>query len=404
MALSIFFPSVSGMEAQSHAMSTVSTNIANMRTTGYKSSDTMFYTLLGSNPVVKGNNSGIYSSRADVHGVGYYDRTNVTKQGIIASTGQTYDVAINSTGNAFFLVKDSGGKSYYTRAGNFETRTMDGKTYLITPNGYKVQGFPAAGEGFGPTPEDITINPEAKMPSTPTSNIEIIANVSADMESNAYGLTVYGPNNDGKNMNMVFKKIEGRANAWNVEFSMEDGGTVSGGPFEVQFDEKGGLVSPQNLNLSVQWDEASGGGSNNITIDISKMTQYTGSNQITNISQDGAPSGEFVKTYFDSDGVLKATYTNKKTINIAKLSLVGFEAPDNLEAVSNTMFQANADCGESFFLKGSDNITPEALESSTANVEEDFGKMIVVQRAYSVNASAFTKADEMLQVLVDLKS
>lgn len=68
------------------------------------------------------------------------------------------------------------------------------------------------------------------------------------------------------------------------------------------------------------------------------------------------------------------------------------------------MFQANANCGEAYYLDGSGMITPEALESSTANVEESFSKMIVVQRAYSVNASAFTTADEMLQLLVDLKT
>ena len=39
MALSIFTPSVSGMEAQSHALGTASTNFANMRTVGYKSSE-----------------------------------------------------------------------------------------------------------------------------------------------------------------------------------------------------------------------------------------------------------------------------------------------------------------------------------------------------------------------------
>ena len=48
MALSIFTPSCSGMTAQSRAIETVSTNIANINTTGYKTSQTMFYTLLGS--------------------------------------------------------------------------------------------------------------------------------------------------------------------------------------------------------------------------------------------------------------------------------------------------------------------------------------------------------------------
>ncbi len=405
MALSIFYPSVTGMEAHSHAMSTVSTNIANINTVGYKKQETLFQTLLGSQPVVKGNNSGLSSSRADITGVGTHDRTYVTSMGTIQLTGQTFDVAINSTGNAFFLTKDSGGHSYYTRAGNFETRTMGGTTYLISSNGYKVQGFKANGDGtFAANPEDIIIDPQETMPSNPTSKMDVVANVSANEPNNAYGLTVYGPNNDGRNMNMIFSKVEGKANTWSVDFVIEDGGTVASGPIEVTFNDKGGVVSPKSLDIGIQWNEEAGGGANSLSIDISKMTQYNGSNQITSVSQDGYPSGKFVSCYFDDNGVLKGKYTNEKTVDYAKLTLVGFEAPDNLEAVSNTMFQANANCGEAYYLGSKGMITPEALESSTANVEESFSKMIVVQRAYSVNASAFTTADEMLQLLVDLKT
>ena len=406
MALSMFYPSVTGMEAHSHAMSTVSTNIANINTVGYKKQETLFQTMLGSQPVVKGGgNTGLSSSRTDISGVTAYDRTYVTSMGTIQSTGQTFDVAIQNTGNAFFLVQDSGGYSYYTRAGNFETRTVDGTTYLVTSNGYNVQGFKANEDGtFSANPESITIDPQAVMPSNPTSKMDVIANVAANEASNIYGLTVYGPNNDGKNMNMTFTKVEGKTNTWSVDFAMEDGGTVTGGPIEVVFDSQGAVVSPKTLDINVQWSEEAGGGSNSVSIDISKMTQYDGSNQLTNVWQDGYPSGTFVSCYFDDDGVLKATYTNERTVNLAKLTLVGFEAPDNLYSVSNTMFQANADCGESYYLDGNGMIEPEALESSTANVEEDFSKMIVVQRAYSVNASAFTTTDEMLQLLVDLKT
>ena len=109
MALSLFTPSVTGMDAHSHAMSTISTNIANLNTVGYKKSETMFYTLLGSQPVVKGNNSGLYSSRTDIDGVGYYDRTYVTDQGVVTSAAGSYNAAINGTGNAFFLVNDASG-------------------------------------------------------------------------------------------------------------------------------------------------------------------------------------------------------------------------------------------------------------------------------------------------------
>ena len=192
MALSLFTPSVTGMDAHSHAMSTISTNIANLNTVGYKKSETMFYTLLGSQPVVKGNNSGLYSSRTDIDGVGYYDRTYVTDQGVVTSAAGSYNAAINGTGNAFFLVNDASGKPYYTRAGAFETRTMGGNTYLIAPNGYTVQGFAALeGGGFAASPSDIIINPLAKMPSKPTTKAEVTANVPAsDVDSSSYGITV----------------------------------------------------------------------------------------------------------------------------------------------------------------------------------------------------------------------
>ncbi len=402
MALSLFTPSVTGMDAHSHAMSTISTNIANLNTVGYKKSETMFYTLLGSQPVVKGNNSGLYSSRTDIDGVGYYDRTYVTDQGVVTSAAGSYNAAINGTGNAFFLVNDASGKPYYTRAGAFETRTMGGNTYLIAPNGYTVQGFAALeGGGFAASPSDIIINPLAKMPSKPTTKAEVTANVPAsDVDSSSYGITVYGPNNDGKTMNMVFTKVEGKINTWNVTFNI-DGGTVVSEPVEAVFDSSGQLQTPKNINLTVNWDDDQG--TNNIDLDISHMTQYDGSSGITHVSQDGRESGDFVKSYIDTDGVLKARYSNNQTVNIAKLAIVGFEAPDNLEAVSNTMFQANPNCGDSYFVQ--DNVVqPDALERSNATIEEEFSKMVVIQRAYSLNAQSFTVSDEMVQEVVNIKT
>ena len=133
------------------------------------------------------------------------------------------------------------------------------------------------------------------------------------------------------------------------------------------------------------------------------MTQYDGSSGITHVSQDGRESGDFVKSYIDTDGVLKARYSNNQTVNIAKLAIVGFEAPDNLEAVSNTMFQANPNCGDSYFVQ--DNVVqPDALERSNATIEEEFSKMVVIQRAYSLNAQSFTVSDEMVQEVVNIKT
>lgn len=406
MTIANFMPSVTGMEAYSHALGQVSTNVANINTTGYKSNETMFYTLLGSSPVVKGNQNGISSSKADIDGVGYYDRTAIDKPGTVTATGGNFDVAINGSGNAFFFLRDSANKPYYTRAGDFQTRTENGVTYLISKNGMKVQGFPAvAGGGFGATPENIVITNQEKIPSTPTTKAQVTANVPATgVDSSSYSITAYGPNNDGRTMNMIFTKVEGKLNTWKLSFDV-DGGTVTAPDLEATFSADGKLLTPKDFNVSIAWDEDAGGGSNNIAVNIENMTQYDGSSGITDVKQDGAPSGTFVKSFIDSDGVVKATYSNGKTLNYAKLALVGFEAPNNMIPISGTVFQANKESGESHYIEDTKNlITPQALERSNTNIEEQFSKMVIIQRAYSSNAQTFTVTDEMLQTAVNIKT
>lgn len=406
MVLSIFFPSVTGMNAQSEAMGTVSDNIANMRTTGYKSADTMFQTLLGSQPATRNNASGLASSRADITGVSSYTRYNILDMGVISSTGNPYDVALNEQ-NAFFMIDDGYDGLYYSRAGDFSTRVENGMTYLVNSSGYYVQGFQANGDGtFASEPSDISLQFGEKMPSVPTSEVEITANVPADgVDSSTYGVTIYGPNNDGKTMNMVFTKAEGLLNTWNVNFVL-DGGEVAGGPIEVQFSPNGELLSPKTFNITANWDD---GSSNNITMNIENMTQYAGSAGEVYVSQDGDKSGELVSSYIDGDGILKAKYSNDKTVDVAKLAVVSFQSPENLVPVTGTMFEAYSDAGEiNYLLDAEKNTTqlvvPQSLEASNVDVEQEFVEMIQVQRAYSLNSSAFTVANEMTSVAVDLKT
>ena len=406
MALNSLVTSALGMDAFSHSIGQVSGNIANINTVGYKSSETMFYTLLGTSAAVKGNQAGLSSSRVDTSGVGYFDRTNVDTQGMVTATGNNYDVAITGTGNAFFTLKDEFNNSYYTRAGNFNTTTSNGQVYLTASNGMKVQGFPAlAGGGFGASAEDVEIKFPEGIPSTPTTEASITANVPANgVDTSSYSITTYGPGNDGKTMNMLFTKKEGAVNTWDVSFSV-DGGTVTSPPVEAVFDSKGQLLTPKNIDVAVAWDEDAGGGANNINVDISNMTQLAGSAGTTNVKQDGGPSGDFQSSYITKEGIVQAMYTNGKTFDSAKLALVGFTAPNNLNSVDGTMFEADSSAGGAYYIDDTgEYIVPQALEQSTAKVEEQFSKMVVVQRAYNLNANAFTTNNEMLQTVVNLKT
>ena len=405
MVLSIFTPCVTGMDAQAHAQSQVSSNIANMRTVGYKSNETLFYTMLGTNPVVRGTQSGVNPGRTDIHAVGYYDRTNIEHQGNVYNTSNNFDVAINGTGNAFFVVNDTlNNKTYYTRAGDFSTRSVNGQVYLINNSGMRVQGFPALESGgFGSTPQDIILDYQERIPSTPTTWAEITANVPADgVDTSSYSLTVYGPNNDGKTMNMLFSKVEGVNNLWDLSFTIDGGTVTTAEPLQAQFSPDGKLLSPQNFNVTVTWDD---GSTNTIAMNIENMTQYAGGSGITHIDQDGVRSGDLVKTAIGEDGIVYSSYSNGKTLNHGKLAVAMFEAPGNLTAVSGTLFEANNSVGNMSYVKNNKNyVQPQALEQSTVNIEEEFSTMILVQRAYSSNVNTFTVNNEMLELLVDLKS
>ena len=405
MALGMFSSSILGMDAQSHALQTVAQNLANMNTIGYKSSNTMFHSLIGSTSSVRGNNSGLASSKSDVGGIGYYDRTNVDMQGVVTASNGKYDVAINGTGNAFFMSKDPSGEMFYSRAGNFNTRTEDGTTYLVNNAGLKMQGYAAMPNdgGFSSSLSDLTITYPNKIPSVPSSKIEVSANVPANgVETSSYGVNVYGPNNDGKTMNMLFTKTEGMVNTWDISFNVEGGTVSSAEPIQATFDSSGNLVTPKDMNVTVNWED---GSSNNIAMDISHMTQLDGSSGITHVSQNGRPGGDFLDSFIDKNGVLTAVYSNEATIAMGKIALAQFPAPNNLIPVSGTLFQASRDSGDHSLIEKSDNyIASQALEQSNVKVEEEFSRLVVVQRAYNLNSQSFTVGNEMMQTAINIKS
>lgn len=403
MTLASFIPAVSGMNAMSQAQQSVSENIANLNTTGYKQNETLFYTLLGSSGLNVGSQSGLGSSKTSITGVGAYNRTNIDIEGMVKATGNTFDVALSGNSNAFFKLDDGYGNIFFTRAGDFAKSSQDGATYLVSKGGLFVQGFASVdgSDNFSNVATNITIDAPNTIAQKETTAASIVANIPAnDVDSSVYNIYIYSNNYDGSNLSMVFDKVEGRENTWNLSFQMEDG-TAVGNVTEVIFNTDGTIKTPENVSASITWND---GSTSNVDIDISGMTQYGASSQVINIQQNGFPSGTLLSMGFDEDGVLRANYSNDNNIAIAKLAVSGFTAPENLTPYNTTLFEANGETGNEYYVDLDGLISPESLEGSTVNLEEEFSQMIVVQRAYSLNAQSFTVNDEMLSVLIDLKS
>ncbi|MCY0892567.1 MAG: flagellar hook-basal body complex protein, partial [Acidibacillus sp.] len=114
----------SGMNAFQQMMDVIGNNIANVNTTGYKSSSTTFEDLLSqtmSGGSAGNGSNGIGGTNPVQVGLGTQvaSITSNFAEGSLQNTGNPNDLAINGTG--FFVVSPSttGGQLYYTRAGDF---------------------------------------------------------------------------------------------------------------------------------------------------------------------------------------------------------------------------------------------------------------------------------------------
>jgi len=129
----------SGMIAQQTNVDTISNNLANVNTTGYKKETVEFKSLLYSKLQTKvTDNNG--DPKPVIGQVGSGVRTSAItsrfKQGNLVDTGNNLDLAIS--GDGFFSVQTPSGETAYTRNGNFLFAMASGGMALSTSDGYPV--------------------------------------------------------------------------------------------------------------------------------------------------------------------------------------------------------------------------------------------------------------------------
>jgi len=133
--MSNFSIPLSGLTAESTALSAVANNLANQNTTGYKDTSVLFSDLFYQSLGTTGSGDPIQVGA----GTEVSSMPSLFTQGSVSSTGVPTDVAIQGSG--FFAVQNSDGTIDYTRAGDFST---DQNNFLVTPAGQQVLGYPAA--------------------------------------------------------------------------------------------------------------------------------------------------------------------------------------------------------------------------------------------------------------------
>jgi flagellar basal-body rod protein FlgG len=146
MNLSLY-SAATGMEAQQLNLNTISNNLANVNTPGFKRSKIEFQDLLYQRPRGAGSESGggnVVPTGIEVgNGSRVASTSKVFTQGQVTSTGEKLDVAIQ--GDGFFEVQRADGTSAYTRDGSFK---LSPSGQITTNDGLPVlNGFQAVPPG-----------------------------------------------------------------------------------------------------------------------------------------------------------------------------------------------------------------------------------------------------------------
>jgi flagellar basal-body rod protein FlgG len=130
--------SKTGMEAQQTQLDTISHNLANVGTNGFKRGHAVFEDLIYQNLRQAGANSSEQTQLPTGLQVGLGVRAVATSrnfsQGNLQQTGGNLDVAVK--GNGFFEIQMPDGSSAYTRDGAFQ---VSAQGQIVTSNGFVVQ-------------------------------------------------------------------------------------------------------------------------------------------------------------------------------------------------------------------------------------------------------------------------
>ena len=397
------FSGISGLRAHQQMMDVTGNNIANVNTTGYKSSQTVFQDTLSQMVNAAGapqNGAGGTNPAQVGLGVRTASINANFNQGAAQTTGKSGDMMIQ--GDGFFMVK-SGGEELFTRAGSF---TFDANGSLTTPNGQIVQGWSADLTGKVNTagapgniklPIGISLSPVQTTAFTLTGNLSYEALVN---DVKVIPIPTIDKDGASGTLNVTLTKTD--ADTW--QMTMPDdpiNGPVP--PFDVNF-VGGRAQSGVNDSAGNDTGEITMGG---YTINLKDVTNYSGSTEARVSASDGSAAGLLSSYTVSNTGQIVGVFSNGLKQTLGQLALANFNNVNGLEKIGDSMFRSTVNSGLAQVAPagsaGLGLITSGALEMSNVDLAQEFTNLVIAQRGFQANSRIITTSDEILQELVNLK-
>ena len=409
--------SSSGMGAQANRLATVAENIGNSSTVGYKRASTEFSSILLQ------SGTADYTSGSVETEVRYH----ISEQGAMRYSTSATDLAVN--GQGFFIVENSNGQSFLTRAGSF---VKDGEGNLVNAGGFKLMGYDLAlgstpaivANGVGnlvpvnigsfslqanPTteghlyfnlPSNDAVVVAANLPAANAATAEFSGKTSLvtyDLLGNAVTLDIYA--------------AKSAAGTWQVSvFNQANAASNGGFPYTaaalatttLNFDSTGKLTtsSPTSLSFTIPNGAA-------FTLDLSKSVQLATDYSVLSTATNGNAPSAVQSVDIDDDGTLYAVFENGQRLPAYKIPLANVPSPDRLQPEAGNVYSLGTDFGDILIgfagTGGFGTISSGALEQSNVDLATELTTMIELQREYTANSKVFQTGADLMDVLVNLK-
>ncbi|MFQ6558902.1 flagellar hook protein FlgE [Pseudomonas sp. Lb2C1-1] len=425
---------LSGLYAANKHLDVTGNNIANVATTGFKSSraefeDVYSATKLGSGTKTVGN------------GVRLANVSQQFGQGDVNNTGNVLDMGIQGSG--FFVLSNDGSLSY-TRAGTFKT---DKEGYITNSDGTaRLQGYgvDANGNILNGILTDLRID-TSNLPPQATSLVSstINLNSTATAITAAFNPTdtatftkqfttpVYDTQGNQHSMDQYMVKTAG--NTWNV-YTLIDGRNLNGTaptttganapvPSTMNFDSSGKLTTvttpPATVNSDLVltgwvpgtvtngvWAANGAASAPTITISMGNTTQFNADTARSIPTQNGYATGQITNLTIDGSGVLLANFSNNQTKPIGQLALASFTNEQGLQPVGGTSWKETFASG----IPGYDapetgtlgSIVSNSLEESNVNLTNELVELIKAQSNYQANAKTISTQSTIMQTIIQM--
>ena len=423
---------VAGLNANANKLATISDNIANSSTYGYKRVQADFYSV-----VVHGDSGTMYSAG----GVRSTSMRLIDERGPLIGTANSTDLAVDGRGFMAVTTIDAVSRGVgnlpisLTTTGSFKA---DADGIMRNQTGQVLMGWPANPDGsLGSYSRDSFTDlipvkvDQNQYVANPTTAISLGANLPATSTrtgatGNVETMTMKYTGNLGtlETLSYTFTPTvpsTGASNEWTMTIadSASDGAQIA--EYTLTFDGamgSGGTLASIAAVTGDDYDPATGViplnvGGGTISMDVGAIGATGGMTQLSNSfapigkASNGTPVARLVSVNIDDNGYLHANYDQGFEKVIYQIPVVDVPNPNGLTSESNQTYQVSAESGPFYLWDSGDGPTGQlignSLEQSTTDVTAELTNLITTQRAYSSNVKVIQTVDEMLQETTNLK-